>query len=334
MLTMTDDTLEFSFPDVHPKAKCSIDFQRTLRIPDDNREYSLPPGLGTFPLHHVEDYSLKTPEIWQDRGGVFLPMYQAEALWINLECGYWGNSYPCAVKIAAGKINAVTGEPWENSLSSDPQDYVVVPEQPWLDGFSVGKGRIRQFVAMPLGEGFSAEEQLTGKADIGGIQICVYPMKREKYEELHPPRTDEEMRNMPLFSLCRETEPSMGLAPGGVMHQEIYEDEYGIDSWDTEAMSRCFVHLANSKQYRDMTGHVPPNEPPSAKQYTDAGLPWFDYYAADKIVLQGAKTLAELDSVAAKMIKIGKKFLGKNEPINPTRIVSLGKNDQVSDGKW
>ena len=59
----------------------------------------------------------------------------------------------------------------------------MVPGQPWLDGFCVEKGLIRQFVAMPLGEGFTAEEQLTGEAEHGGLQIAVYPMKRSIYEE-------------------------------------------------------------------------------------------------------------------------------------------------------
>lgn len=334
MVTMTNNSLEFSFPDVHPKAKCSIEFQRTLRIPDDNREYSLPPGLGSFPLLHVEDYSSKTPEIWQERGGVFLPMYQAEALWINFKSDWLSSGYPCAVKIAAGKINAVTGEPWENSLSTDPQDYVVVPEQPWLDGFSVGEGLIRQFVAMPLAEGFTAEEQLTGKAEFGGIQICAYPMKREKYDQLYPPEIREEFYDMPKFRFSTVEETSMGLAPGGLMQQEVYEDELGIDVWDTGAMSRCFIHLVNSEQYLGITGHVPPTEPPSAKQYTDAGMPWFDYYAVDKVALKGAKTLAQLDSVAAKTIKLGKKILGKNEPVTPKRTVSLGSKARVRDGQW
>lgn len=330
MVSLTKNTLEFSFPEVSSRAHCSVEFQRTLRIPDDNREYPLPPGLGTFPLLHVEDYPKKAPATWQDRGGVFLPMYQAEALWLRFD-GY----YPCAVKIAAGKINAVTGATWQNDLSTRPQDYVVIPEQPWLDGFSVGKGLIRQFVAMPLGQGFTAEEQLTGKADVGGIQICVYPMKREKYEELHPPLTEEELRDMPMFSRnCCVMEDSMGLAPGGLMRQEIFEDEYGLDAWDTESMSRCFIHLANSEQFLSITGHAPPNEPPTAKQYTDAGMPWFEYYAADKTALQGAKTLAELDSVASKMVKLGKKYLKGNEPINPTRVVSLGHRNRVSDGQW
>ena len=43
--------------------------------------------------------------------------------------------------------------------------YVVVPGQPWLDGFSVGEGLIRQFVALPLGVGDSLEKQLTGRAE-------------------------------------------------------------------------------------------------------------------------------------------------------------------------
>jgi hypothetical protein len=48
---------------------------------------------------------------------------------------------------------------------------VVVPEQPWLDGYCVEKGIIRQFVAMPLGAGYTAEEQISGKAEHGGLQI-------------------------------------------------------------------------------------------------------------------------------------------------------------------
>lgn len=53
MIELLNDKLIFRFPDVHPEAECSIDFQRTLRIPDDNREYPLPPGLGRFPIVHA-----------------------------------------------------------------------------------------------------------------------------------------------------------------------------------------------------------------------------------------------------------------------------------------
>ncbi len=43
--------------------------------------------------------------------------------------------FPFAAKVATGKACAVTGEAWVNRLNRDPQDYVVLPEQPWLDGY-------------------------------------------------------------------------------------------------------------------------------------------------------------------------------------------------------
>ena len=52
-----------------------------------------------------------------------------------------------------------------------PMDF---PKQPWLDGFAIERGKIRQFVAMPLGMGYTVEAQVTGKEDVGGIQIIVY----------------------------------------------------------------------------------------------------------------------------------------------------------------
>ena len=111
MIELRNDELIFRFPEVHADAICTIGFQRTLRIPDDNRDYPLPPGLETFPLNHVDDYKDKVPEAWDEHGGIFFPMYQAEAMWINLD-----GEYPMAVKVAAGKIDALTGENWNNEL--------------------------------------------------------------------------------------------------------------------------------------------------------------------------------------------------------------------------
>src|SRR5690606_38209480 len=180
MPTLEDNRLVFRFPQIENDASFSIEFQRTLRIPDSDQTYPLPPGLGRFPVRHVEDYADKLPAVTASRGGVLFPMWQAEAMWLNFrnEGLGWRPNFPVAIKIAAGKINAVTGEPWRSGLHRNPQDYMVSPGQPWLDGFAVEKGVIRQFVAMPLGEGYSVEEQLSGQAEWGGIQISVTPLKK------------------------------------------------------------------------------------------------------------------------------------------------------------
>jgi hypothetical protein len=331
MIELTCDSLVFSFPEVHPSASVSIEFQRTLRIPDDDGDYPLPPGLGRFPLRHVDDFAQRVPPPWIEHGGVMLPMYQSEAMWLNFTAhadGERGVGYPFAVKIAAGKINAVSGQPWNGELHSRPrQDFVVVPDQPWLDGYCVEKGVIRQFVAMPLGSGYTAEEQVTGKAEHGGLQIVAFPMKRAAFERRFPkrPRSDVHFS----YSSCHVCEcravydADMGLAPGGRMKQEICRDAYGLADWDTAHGSRCFVHIANSMVWRRITGSNPPTIPPTSEEYTRAGLPWFLWYDDRNTALEGSGVLAGLKSVAVLGKEKKEVPLPENVAVSPGHVVTL-----------
>jgi hypothetical protein len=324
MITLESDRLVFRFPEVHDEARLDITFQRTLRIPDDDRTYPLPPGLGSFPLRHVDDFGARVPENWRPRGGVMLPMFQSEALWISF--GRWGGGYPFAVKVATGKINAVDGKQWTAGLARQPQNYVAVPPQPWLDGYCVAKGIIRQFVAMPLGEGYTAEEQITGEAGHGGIQIVAYPMKRALYLEMKRKEAHDRLHerlHRTRFSMPMPAAPAMGLAPGGRMRQHIYDDEHGLDAWDQEHGSRCFVAIANSLSWRAITGEAPPSLPPTARDYAKAKLPWFDYYV-DTAAIEGAGVLANLLSVVGMGKKKGETPLPENDPADASVVVALG----------
>jgi hypothetical protein len=293
MIELRHDALEISFPELHRAARLRIDFQRTLRLPDDGRDYPLPAGLGRFPLRHVDDFAARLPERWREHGGVMLPMYQAEAMWLNFSSPA---DYPFAVKIAAGKINAVSGEPWCEGLHRDPQDYCAVPGQPWLDGFCVEKGIIRQFVAAPLGAGATVEEQLTGAAEHGGLQIQVHPLKVKVWEREHAPA---KRREMPQIDYCAALPMAMGLAPGGRMRQEIYRDRRDLADWDQRLRARCFVHIASSLAWRGITGELPPSPPPTREDYAGNGLPWFDYYDAELKALGGAAAFQDLKSTGA-----------------------------------
>lgn len=96
---------------------------------------------------------------------------------------------PFAVKVHVGGINAVSGEPAVETpetmmrrlklieVDASIQDYIVSPKQMWLDGIANTDGTVRQFVAMPLGTGYSVEAQITGMDLVGGIQIKVTPSK-------------------------------------------------------------------------------------------------------------------------------------------------------------
>jgi hypothetical protein len=290
--------------------------------------------MGRFPVRHVDDFAARVPERWLSHGGVMLPMYQSEAMWLSFRSPL---GYPFAVRIATGKIDAVTGEAWRNGLHRDPQDYVVVPEQPWLDGYCVERGVIRQFVAMPLGSGYSAEEQLTGEAEHGGVQIVAYPMKREAYERLRRRErrsfvVAEAMPCAPAFAAM-----DMGLAPGGRMRQEIYDDPHSFDVWDTRHASRCFVHLTNALVWRSITNDDPPTTPPTSEEYARAGLPWFEYYAADQRALEGGERIGGVKSVAQLGKEKGEVPLPENVSVEVGNVVRLRpglRKDQVREGAF
>ncbi|MCJ1310663.1 hypothetical protein MMC25_004329 [Agyrium rufum] len=173
-----------------------ITFQRTIRVPDtlDTKLNTLPPSLGPFPLFNTAQFTHRLPADIVAKGGIFMPMYQREAMWINFSA-----ERSFAVRIYVGGVNAVSGEnvvedegmmverrrakfAWGESV----QDYVVPPSQRWLDGIATAGGRVSQFVAMPVGSGYSVEAQVTGEDAVGGIQICVVPQRIRVLDGIEP----------------------------------------------------------------------------------------------------------------------------------------------------
>ncbi|MEP7294319.1 MAG: hypothetical protein ABI835_21195, partial [Chloroflexota bacterium] len=284
----------------------------------------------------VADYKERVPAEWVEHGGVLIPMYQREALWISFHARHWK---PNAAKIAIGKVNAISGEVWHQELRKDEKDYVVCPPQPWLDGINAGEDMIRQFVAMPLGMGYTVEAQVTGKEEFGGIQIIVYEPKPGKFPD-QPPKPI--LNDQVLYSMAMPAAPAqarggaeMGLAAGGKMRQKIYPDPHGIETWDAENYGRVYVHIVNSMMYRQITGQEPPATPVTAKTYADYKLPWFDLYddhlgdVAAPDALKGVKSIKEMDAE--------KGFTAQQDDSSAdVGYVVKYKVDanQVEDGRW
>lgn len=333
MIGLTSNRLVFRFEDVHAEASASISFQRTLRVPESEGPNALPAGLGDFPLELVDDHREELPGSWVRRGGVMAPMHDREALWMD-----FSGDYPVALKIAAGKINAISGERWRDGLHRDPQDYAVLPEQPWVDGFKTGEGVVRQFVAAPLGEGATVEEQLSGKAEFGGIQLQCFPMKAEVYERWKAEQ-DRLARSVRCFAAppttCRLADVGMGLGAGGRIRQEIHPDPHDFDVWDTRHGSRVFVHLLHARSWEGVTGQPCPTEPPTPGQYRKAGIPWFETPQTGQALpgsgeLAGVTTVGEHDGQGRDRAPVV-----SGEPV--VRLPARQRHapgGAISDGDW
>jgi len=337
------------FTDTEGQHMLSVLFMRTLRIPDNGKTYPLPPGLGTYPVRRVQDYPDTVPPEWLTHGGVFLPMYPREAMWLAFSGG------PAALKVGVGKVCAISGEPWADQLRDEPQDYVVPGVQPWLDGIASGKGTIRQFVAMPLGLGATVEGQVTGEEKHGGIQLQAFAAKPGAIPK--PRRMvdcmDEDMdivcASMALpspapVSSCstgafprKKRAGAMGLAAGGRMKQKIYPDPHGMQVWDPSSKQRVFVHLVNSMMWEEITGEPAPKTPVSAKTYAKHGLPWFDLYDETAPTLDPTDTLAGVKSLAELDAEKSTHPLQDDDDVAigvVKKIKSWFDGEEVVDGTW
>ena len=295
----------------------AVRFVRTLRLPETGT-HPLPPGLGEFPVRRVSDYPDTVPEAWRARGGVMLPVYLREAMWLS----FAGTTEPAALQVGVGKVCAVSGKPWRDRLSRKPQNYLVLPRQPWLDGINSGTGTVRQFVAVPLGLGATVEGQVTGEEVWGGVQLQSFRLtdgelarwreeERRRAEAVRHRQsvggygTALPMAAPPAPGAVPAAAPAgrpraaaaMGLGVGGSMRQEVYRDERSLKDWAKEPAGRVFVHLVTPPEWRRITGEAPPPSPVDRAAYTRAGLPWYEYYDEDAADLAPTDPLQDVKPV-------------------------------------
>jgi hypothetical protein len=246
-----------------------------------------------------------------------LPIYQREAMWLAFNA-----SEPTALQVGVGKVCAVSGLPWIEHLVGDPQNYVALPRQPWLDGINAGDGFIRQFVAVHLGSGATVEGQVTGEETHGGLQLRAVGLTEQALAEwlaaqaLRAECCEDLMDGAPVPA----PSASMGLGAGGRMRQEVYADDRPLADYDESGAGRVFVHLCSAAQWTAIIGEVPPPTPVDRDAYVGAGLPWFDYYDADARKLAPSENLTKVESV-------GKKLGAEENPfvsVDPKTVIAPG----------
>ena len=255
-------------------ADCRVTFHRTLRVPDDGGDYPLPPGLGAMSVYPVAEDEF------------VIPVHRAEALWLGFGAPFWK---PHVLKVGTGSVDAVSGEPFRPSaLSRLPQDYVVIPDQPWLDGINAGEGYVRQFVAVPLGHRLTVESQLEPGEEDGGLTLALFAPRPGRFPD-EPPLAD------PRGPLCMDMcAASMGVGahPAGGLRGRLRHRHVG-----GRALTPVRVDLVDALAFGALTGiETPP--PVDARAWTALGRPWFDLISPTQADIAAAERLARVCSLA------------------------------------
>ncbi|KAI7786261.1 hypothetical protein LA080_004082 [Diaporthe eres] len=312
-----------------------ISFERTIHVPDNKELSHLPPSLGSFPVYKVQDYAHRLPQSMVDKGGVFFPMHQKEAMWINFKA-----TAPFMIKIYCGGINVVSGEHAAESANTKQrraklltkgeliQDYVVLPEQPWIDGVAIKPAVVRQFVAMPLGQGYTVEAQLTGGEVVGGLMFEITPAFCEPKDQGPLEIYINTMTGRTITMLCfpdddiytikSRVQELEGLTPD--RQRLIYE---GRQLEDAETLRHYNIEK--------VTGEEPPACPTDAEAYAKTGVPFFDLYEENSTDVSGAETFGALQSINEIDMASGQSD-GPEPAVHP-RVTSL-RGSSLGTTNW
>jgi hypothetical protein len=171
-------------------------------------------------------------------------------MWIRFESD---NQY--AIKIYVGGVNAISGEPAVENMATRLrrhrlgtqgailQDYVVTPNQRWIDGIATSPGVVRQFIATPSGSSHSVEAQITGEDAVAGIQFEITKRKRVDNKKVYieyPRGTKTPI----LVDLEMATFQNL---------QELIREQMGVDIMDQFLIITQFEWWKGEKDWQDVT---------------------------------------------------------------------------------
>lgn len=329
-MIMVKNKISLCFPEIHHHAVLELVFTRTLRVPNNEKAYTTPPGFDAFSLISESTELAEDPYF-------ALPMWPSDAMWMKL---INKAAFPFAIKVDYDGRCAVTAGPYREALiqgvsrtqagTIDLQNFLVSPGQVSLDGVCLKEGIFEQFV---IDSGASPIESSNEHC----LRITVYPMKKAIYQEVlrvegfHPNRETEGHRWTSTYQDFEVTEDSVKHGSGRVT-QTIASSERHVDVWDLEAAQTVTIDLIAMHEWLRDPKHVVPHQVYSKAMYERLRYPWFDWYEPiqwDEVKEKGAEEKKEGGGSDSDEVKEPNTNLKERES-DPTPL----KGNDVPSGWW
>jgi hypothetical protein len=138
------------------KTDLLITFHQVRVIADDGKVHAAPTSKMQLDVRPV---AMHADAFHPGTTGVFVPMKTGSALRVCFETRMKHGRNPYLIRIYSGKTNVISGRKDDfvkkGKTSTALQDYIVVPDQKQIDGFSLSTEKARQFTAPTDGPGWS-----------------------------------------------------------------------------------------------------------------------------------------------------------------------------------
>lgn len=253
--------------------ECSIWFNMTFR----RGNIDIGQAAAEFSSCHTRPTAMHQatiPAEWHAQPGLITALYKSEGLQFEFH-----SQYAFAVKIGAGGINGVNGEPWRPGLQQTPtQSYLVLPEVSSVDWFRTSRNELSQLTAFLIKD--------TGRCDFA---FEVTPVRVEAYFEKRIksklPATAYEVWKQ-HYEFMRAPQPNAWDKPsrkdlGAPEWCDFANDPWEPGDWDEQQASSSWLHVCDPILWWHITRTRRTFRALSPLAYRKSGEQWRDDYAED-----------------------------------------------------
>jgi hypothetical protein len=150
-----------------------------------------------------------------------------------------------AVTIDVDGRNALTGHKgWSRALELEPKNFLLIPDQPWLDAMVGQEGRLQQLIPR-----FDHEARPIGFASGGEIRLVIYPIEAGALE---PPLLQQPKGPVPQYAkegAASQNEPTIHPWLGRNMRRNVQAPR---------PCARLTFHIVEPKLFETLTAlHLP-----------------------------------------------------------------------------
>ncbi len=273
----------------HPEAIAGVRFQRALRLPAGREPYDSVRSDAFHVPRALNDHFEGLDFEWLLRSNQhIICLTSSEAVTLEFATPH---TYPFAVKVAIGTIDALSGARAGGTLGLLPQDYLALPCQNRIDSWCDGAGATHDFAAPAPGplDANGAPQPADDESDC--ISITFVPMKPDVFQRrcteidlnagrqvYGAPDFAERFTETHMLNARMRYELEKGETWDAGM---VYPDPFDADDWDADRAATVAVTMVGPQAWQALTGEAA--DPPlfSRDIYDQAGVPWEDRYGAD-----------------------------------------------------
>ncbi|HSW45655.1 MAG TPA: hypothetical protein VLM89_08795 [Phycisphaerae bacterium] len=209
--------------------------------------------VGVLPLYRAEECTGDVPGSWRRPGTWFVPILSRAAVWVEFMVH---PPMASAVKLGLDSLNLLTWTHWRNQLVGDPQDYMVLSDQPEVSPPNGMPETMTPWLIVGFDRPGSADHRERKRLELAHLRVRAFQSRPDTYSKRCARWSGKGVVDTAKGECGGASTPLLIKSDHSPMRPPA--DPYGITTWDPSTGCAADIYLVGCLDFRRITGEEPP----------------------------------------------------------------------------